>query len=114
VTFISETTSVAVAGRQPVVCGVKNAAAVGSDVGAAVGVDVGPDEGLGEDALVADGDPDDDGDGWVETAGAHTQALKTRTLVSAIVRSAITIPADGLPDGARAGGASSDHPRLAA
>ena len=54
--FISETTRVAVVGRHPVVCVVKNAAAVGSDVDAGVAVGVG--EGLDVGASDAGGEAD--------------------------------------------------------
>ena len=90
-------------------CVVKNAAALGSDVGAAVWVAVGDGEGVGEAEGVADDDAD--GEGWVETAGAHTQAFRTRAVVTAIVRSSVTLPVGGLRAGGRAGVASSDSLR---
>ncbi|MEK6206836.1 MAG: hypothetical protein AABM32_04270 [Chloroflexota bacterium] len=49
-------------GRQPVVCVVKNAAAVGSELGAAVG-EAGAGDGLGDDESVADAEAEGDGEG---------------------------------------------------
>jgi hypothetical protein len=111
--FISETTRVAVLGRQPVVCVVKNAAAVGSDVGAAVAIGVGVGEELGVDARVADGATDGDDEGALAT-GPQTQAVRKSVPRSASARKMVTDPADGLRAGGRAGGASSDRLRLEA
>jgi hypothetical protein len=109
---MSITTRVSVTGLQPVVRVVKWAAALGSDVGAAV--DVGTDDALDEAASVAKGDADADGDGWVETAGPHTLAVRTSALTTAIARKPVTIPADGLRGGGLGGGVSSDSRRPAA